>query len=83
MPVKPDMSVLRRSIQKAQGQIEANQDTKFGKVKSFFTKSAQSLDNHNYLFDLLPSGDKYTSVFTGAFSAVVKVRFLSTRWRVS
>jgi hypothetical protein len=72
--VQPDINGLRRAIQKAQGQIQSSQDTKFGKVKSLFTKSAQVLDNHNYLFDLLPNGDKYTSVLTGAFSTVVKVR---------
>ena len=59
--------------------MQKNQDTALGKVKSLFSKSAQSLDNHNYLFDLLPSGDKYTSVFTGAFSAVVKVMFFSSQ----
>ncbi|TGO69785.1 hypothetical protein BOTNAR_0007g00670 [Botryotinia narcissicola] len=34
--------------------------------------TVQSLENHKYLFALLPSGDKYTSVLTGAFSTIVK-----------
>ncbi|ESZ91572.1 hypothetical protein SBOR_8042 [Sclerotinia borealis F-4128] len=69
---KPDMNVARLAIQKAQAQIQKNQSSKFGKVKAFFRTSAQVLDSHNYLFDLLPSGEKYTSVFTGAFSSIVK-----------
>lgn len=71
---KPDLEVVRSAIQTAQTQMEKKQGTTVGKFKSFFGRSAQSMDNHNYLFALLPSGDKYTSVFTGAFSAIVNVR---------
>lgn len=73
------MNVARLAIQKAQAQIQKNQSSTFGKVKAFFSTSAQVLDNHNYLFDLLPSGDKYTSVFTGALSSIVKVISLKSR----
>lgn len=73
---KPDMNIVRLAIQNAQAQIQKNQDSKFGKVKAFFGTSAQVLDKHNYLFDLLPTGDKYTSVFTGALSAIVKVSYM-------
>ncbi|KUJ11461.1 uncharacterized protein LY89DRAFT_786389 [Mollisia scopiformis] len=69
---KPDMNIVRSAIYSAQSKIQKDQSSKVGKVKAFFTKSIQCLDDHNYLFDLLPSGDKYTSVFTGAFSAIVK-----------
>jgi outer membrane protein TolC len=71
---KPDMNIARLAIQKAQAQILKNKGSTFGRVKALFTTSAQVLDNHNYLFDLLPNGDKYTSVFTGTFSSIVKVR---------
>jgi hypothetical protein len=64
VPVKPDMNVLRRAIEKAQAQIHKNQESKLSKVVTFFSKSAQSVDNHNYLFDLLPRWDKYTSLGT-------------------
>ena len=74
---KPDLNIALVAIQKAQAQIQKNQGSGFGKVKAFFGTSAQVLDNHNYLFKLLPTGDKYTSVFIGAFSAIVKVGFVS------
>jgi hypothetical protein len=72
---KPDMNFVRVTIQKAQAQIQKNKDSKLGKAKSFFAMSAQVLDDHHYLFELLPTGDKYTSVFTGAFTAIVKVSY--------
>jgi hypothetical protein len=70
---KPDMNITRLALQNARAQIQKNQDSKIGKIKAFFSKSAQVLNDHNYLFELLPTGDKHTSVFTGAFSAIVKV----------
>jgi hypothetical protein len=72
---KPDINVVRLAIQEAETQMQQKSHSKVGKVKSFFSKSTQSLDNYNYLFDLLPSGDKYTSVFVGAFSTIVKVQY--------
>ena len=76
---KPDINVARVAIESAQAQIQKNQDSKIGKVKAFFGKSAQVLDDYNYLFDLLPTGDKYTSVFTGALTAIVKVCYSSSQ----
>ena len=33
-----------------------------------------TIDDHSYLFAVIPSGDKYLSLFTGVVSSVVKVR---------
>ncbi|TGO60868.1 hypothetical protein BCON_0032g00640 [Botryotinia convoluta] len=54
--------------------LQKKQKSKGAKVKNFLKRTVQSLENHKYFFALLPSGDKYTSVLTGAFSVLVKVR---------
>jgi hypothetical protein len=72
---KPSVAVVLKSVQEAQASWQKHREqTKAGKAKMVFEWVAQSLNNHNYLFDLMPKGDKYTSILVGAFSAVVKVR---------
>lgn len=74
---KPNMNTVRVAIQQAQVKIQRNQESKIGRTKAFFGSSFEVLNEYNYLFDMLPTGDKYTSVFTGALTAIVKVNDVS------
>ncbi|KAF7950568.1 uncharacterized protein EAE97_002120 [Botrytis byssoidea] len=58
--------------------LQKKQESKGAKVKNFLKRNVQSLENHKYLFALLPSGDKYTSALTGAFSTIVKASVTHT-----
>lgn len=44
-----------------------------GKAMTFFHKFCDTLDSHSSLIKLLPDGNEYVSVFTGALNAIIKV----------
>ncbi|CAG8951357.1 hypothetical protein HYFRA_00007268 [Hymenoscyphus fraxineus] len=69
---EPDMSVLRDAIEEAESQLQQKKESNLGKTKTFLKRSVSCLDKYHYLFDLLPTGDKYTSIFTGSLTAIVK-----------
>lgn len=69
---KPDLSVVQSLLKEAQIKFKRSQKSKIGKAKHWFRSFFTILGEHNYLFDLLPTGDKYTSVVTGSFTAIVK-----------
>ncbi|KAF7886496.1 uncharacterized protein EAF01_011174 [Botrytis porri] len=71
--------ILLLTIQLQQDILQKKQESKGAKVKTFLKRTVQSLENHKYLFALLPSGDRYTSVFTGAFSALVKASVTNSK----
>ena len=70
---KPSMNKLVELVAEARRKIAEKQDSKRGKAKVWFHKVAAGLNNHAYLFELLPSKDMYTSVLIGAFTACIKV----------
>lgn len=72
---KPNIETVLKLVAGAQNKLEEKHRTKTGKVKGWFRGLGQSFSNHSYLFDLLPTGDKYTSVLVGSFTALVKVRY--------
>jgi hypothetical protein len=43
-------------------------------VRQWFHKVASRIYDHEYLLEMLPKGDKYTSILTGGLLACVKVR---------
>ena len=53
---------------------ENREQTNSGKAKQKFGKLCKSLDSHKELMAVIPQGDKYVSLLTGTFSAIVKVR---------
>lgn len=69
---KPDLSVVQSLLTEAQVRFKRSQKGKTGRAKHWFRSFFTILGEHNYLFDLLPTGDKYTSVVTGSFTAIVK-----------
>lgn len=44
-----------------------------GKAKSLFHRFCSTLDSHSSLIELLPDGNEYVSIFTGALNAIIKV----------
>jgi hypothetical protein len=61
-------SIVKECLTKLQ-----NKDKdKWAKTRNWFRKTASTINNHNYLFELIPAGDKYTSIITGSFTALVK-----------
>ncbi|KAK2758236.1 hypothetical protein FQN54_004080 [Arachnomyces sp. PD_36] len=69
----PSVDKLLELVKKAEGEIEAKlRDTKRGRVKSWFFTFSRRINNHKFLLDMLPVGDKYTSVLTGGFTACIK-----------
>ena len=70
----PSLSTLFESLEVAQKRWQAAQDeTKFGRVKSTFAKVARSMDDHSQILDVLPNNDKYVSLITGSMACIVKV----------
>ncbi|KAF1352516.1 hypothetical protein BDV97DRAFT_412340 [Delphinella strobiligena] len=57
---KDRLNVIYALIEESQSRMVARRETRVGKIKAWFHKVAESLNSHKYLFDLLPSGDKYT-----------------------
>lgn len=69
----PTPERLEAVVRRAQNELEAKTHTKVGRVKGWFGKVAGRINNHKYLLDMLPSGDKYTSVLIGGLTACIKV----------
>ncbi|KAK8054426.1 hypothetical protein PG996_013727 [Apiospora saccharicola] len=51
---------------------EKAKEKRVGKAQTFLTKYCDTLLAHSQLFSIIPQGDKYTSVFTGVVSSLVK-----------
>lgn len=69
---KLTLDTLRDTILQAERRREAK---KRGWVKERFLNFIDMMDNHKYLLEFIPKGDKYVSLFTGVISSVVKVSF--------
>ncbi|RAK92303.1 hypothetical protein BO79DRAFT_277072 [Aspergillus costaricaensis CBS 115574] len=68
----PTPERLEAIVRRAQNELEAKTHTKVGRVKGWINKVAGRINNHKYLLDMLPSGDKYTSVLIGGLTACIK-----------
>lgn len=71
----PTIATLREEITKADAAWHSKQDKGFRAVKNRFLNFAETMNDYSYLFSIIPSGDKYTSLVTGVVSSVVKVCF--------
>ena len=70
----PSIDVLLDAVETARSKrTQALSTTKLGKTKQGFEKVCKSLDNHDSLMAMIPSGDKYICLLTGSLSAIVKV----------
>jgi DNA topoisomerase VI subunit B len=70
---KPDINKLAKLMKDAQKKITDKRETKMGKAKEWFHRVVGTLNSHTWLFDILPSNDKYFSVLVGALTACIKV----------
>jgi hypothetical protein len=70
---KPNLGAIRTAIHQAENKLQRRRGSTVGNVKSFLIKTAQSVETHSYLFELLPKGDRYASVFTGSFTTIINV----------
>jgi len=52
-------------------------ETGLGKTKRGIEKFLTTMNDHSYLFSVIPNGDKYTSLITGVVTSVVKVGLAS------
>ncbi|KAF7555178.1 hypothetical protein G7Z17_g2378 [Cylindrodendrum hubeiense] len=67
----PTIETLRVAINQAQGAWLAKKTKGFGKAKDRFFDFLDTMNDHSYLFKVIPSGDKYISLITGVVSSVV------------
>ncbi|KAK7511730.1 uncharacterized protein IWZ02DRAFT_93533 [Phyllosticta citriasiana] len=69
---KPSMEQLRKLLDESNKEMEKSKETKRGRARSWVVKVLDALGQYEYLFQMLPKDDKYSSVFAGAFTACVK-----------
>lgn len=59
----------------------SKRESGYGKARTRIQNFLSVMNDHSYLFSVIPNGDKYTSLVTGVISSVVKVcasrRFVS------
>lgn len=76
----PTIETLRRAIDQSQDAWLAKKTKGFGKAKDRFFDFLDTMNDHSYLFNIIPSGDKYISLITGVVSSVVTVIANSGSW---
>jgi hypothetical protein len=69
----PTADKLKGLVRTVQDELEAKKQSKGGRVKEWFRKVAARISNHQYLLEMLPSGDKYTSILIGGLTACINV----------
>ncbi|GIC89799.1 uncharacterized protein Aud_006227 [Aspergillus udagawae] len=67
----PTADKLKGLVRAVQDELEAKKQSKGGRVKEWFRKVAARISNHQYLLEMLPSGDKYTSILIGGLTACI------------
>lgn len=66
----PNIDTLSGAVDEAQQAWKSNRD---GTLKERYSRFCEFADDHKYLLSIIPSGDKYVSLFTGVISSVVIV----------
>ena len=70
----PSLGAVLQAATTVNTKLESDRGkTKTGQFKGFFHKVCGSMDGHQDLFAIIPSGDKYVCLLTGSISALVKV----------
>ncbi|KAI1081972.1 hypothetical protein F5B20DRAFT_578745 [Whalleya microplaca] len=68
----PSIHTLQKEVWAAHNKWEGKKEKGFGKAKDNVMTFLEMLDGHKALFSVIPSNDKYLSLFTGVVSSVVK-----------
>ncbi|KAK6857299.1 hypothetical protein PG995_007486 [Apiospora arundinis] len=74
----PTIETLKKVVRGAVKEWEENKEKGLGKAKTFLAKYCDTLLGHSQMFSFIPQGDKYTSVFTGVISSLIKRERLKT-----
>jgi hypothetical protein len=69
----PNVATLQKVVNDTQVKWETKKGTGLGKLKTYVSDFLGMMDDHSYLFKVIPAGDKYISLITGVVSSVVKV----------
>ncbi|KAI0017746.1 hypothetical protein F4780DRAFT_782018 [Xylariomycetidae sp. FL0641] len=67
----PSIESLYQAVQLAQSKWETKKAHGFGKAKDRITSFLGTMDGYRALFSVIPTGDKYLSLFTGVVSSIV------------
>ncbi|KAI1460022.1 hypothetical protein F4805DRAFT_454962 [Annulohypoxylon moriforme] len=68
----PTVETLWAAVLQAQVQWENKKEKGFGRAKVHFFSFLETMDEHKYLFSIIPNGDKYTCLITGVVTSIVK-----------
>ncbi|EGO55982.1 hypothetical protein NEUTE1DRAFT_86754 [Neurospora tetrasperma FGSC 2508] len=68
----PTISTLKQAVVQAENTMKAKKLNGFGLLKDRFHSLIQTLDDHKYMFAIIPQGDRYVSLFTGVVSFIAK-----------
>ncbi|XDG07409.1 hypothetical protein ABKA04_007024 [Annulohypoxylon sp. FPYF3050] len=68
----PTVETLWAAVRQAQTQWEKKREKGFGRAKAHLFSFLETMDEHKYLFSIIPNGDKYTSLITGVVTSIVK-----------
>lgn len=69
----PNFITIRAAVDETVREWESKREKGFGRVRAGFYQFCGVLDVHSELFSFFPKGDKYTSLFSGVISSIVKV----------
>ena len=69
----PSIADLTAVVHQVRQDSANKKESGFGKARDKFFTFCQTMSDHSYLFSVFPDGDKYTSLFTGVVSSIVKV----------
>ena len=69
----PTIGGLLKAVMSAETSWQDKSLTGFHKLRDRFCSFAGAMGNYSYLFQIIPSGDKYFSLVTGVVSSMVKV----------
>jgi len=70
----PTIEDLHGAITKAQTAWHEKRLKGMGKAKDRFFSFLETMNDHSYLFSVVPQGDRYLSLITGVVTTVVNVR---------
>ncbi|KAI0883763.1 uncharacterized protein GGS22DRAFT_189731 [Annulohypoxylon maeteangense] len=68
----PTVETLWTAVLQAQTQWDKKKEKGFGRAKVHLFSFLETMDEHKYLFSIIPNGDKYTSLITGVITSIVK-----------
>jgi hypothetical protein len=70
----PSIYSLEKTMDSVMQTMDEKKQQAFGKAKDRFREFSGTLLAYSDLFSVIPQGDKYTALFTGVISTIVKVR---------